>query len=344
MKFAILGRTHWLLDALETCVNRGHQPVLIGTCPAAPEYRVNAGDFEAAAKQHHADYFCDTNINKRVYREQIASSGAEIALSINWTTLIKPEVFNAFKHGVVNAHAGDLPRFRGNACPNWAILSGESQVVLSIHQMAEALDAGPIFLQRAVELTDTTYVGDVYDFLDETIPELMGDLLDGLQAGTLVARPQSENPADALRCFPRRPEDNEIAWTESAAQISRVVRAGSEPFSGAYTHLNGERLAVWRARTENIPYATLGYPGQVIEIRRNGEVAILTEEGAIVLEEVETETGWRGHPSEVIRSTRTRLGQHASAEMERLRSEIAELKQQITQLGAARTLPEETTI
>lgn len=329
MKFAALGRTHWLLDAMDTCADRGHEPVLIGTCAAAPEYRVDVENFAAAADRYSCDYFCDVRINRPEYLHRIENSGAEVALSVNWAGLLQKPVLSAFHHGVVNAHAGDLPRYRGNACPNWAILNGESHVVLTLHRMVPELDAGPILLQSAMPLTEETYIADIYAYLDATVPVLMADLLDGLEDGSVSERPQSENPADAMRCFPRRPEDSLIDWSATAVDVCRVVRAGSEPFSGAYTHLEGERLTVWRAHAEALPFASAGHPGQVVERRPDGSLVVLTGKGVVVLEEVETVEGSRGLPARIVKSTRSRLGLNVHQELERLRSEVAALSRRL---------------
>lgn len=124
----------------------------------------------------------------------------------------------------------------------------------------------------------------------------------------LEPRPQPEDPSLFLRCFPRTPEDAEIDWRRSAEEIGRLVRASSEPFAGAFTHLNGERLTVWRARAGQLSYPWAGVPGQVAEIdSTSGEAAVLTGGGVLFLEEVETPSTGRGRPAGLIRSTRLRF-------------------------------------
>lgn len=329
MRFAALGRTHWLLDGIRNARERGHDPVLIGTCPAAPEYRVDAEDFESLAGEIGCGFFNDTAINQTRYVSMLRDSGAEVALSVNWLSLIGPAMLSVCPHGIVNAHTGDLPRYRGNACPNWAILAGEGRVALTLHKMAQELDAGPILLQRFFHIHDRTYVGDIYRFIDQNLPTMMADLLDGLSSEAIEAKAQSDNPKDGLRCFPRRPEDNQIDWSDDAEKIVRIVRAGGSPFSGAFTHLNGNKLTVFEARVDRLPYPYLGYPGQVVESRRNGEVVVLAGKDVVVLERVEREGEGPKAPAQVIRSTRTRLGLHVTTEIERLKAEMATLREQL---------------
>ena len=284
-------------------------------------------DFAELAEEAGAPYFCDPAINRPEHQRLAEEAGAEVAISVNWPTLIGPEMLGRFPHGVVNAHAGDLPRYRGNATPNWAILAGEQRVVLTLHRMVECLDAGPVLAQRAFPLSDTTYVGDVYRFLAEAVPELFVQVLDGLEDGTLVAIDQPEDPALSLRCYPRHPRDSRLDWDRAAAELCRLVRASAEPFSGAYSFIGTDRVVVWRARAEPVGHPYLGVPGQVIDIRRrSGEVAVLTGEGALVLEEVETPAG-RGPAAEYVRSTRTRFGMDVTAEMGRLLDRVRELEE-----------------
>jgi methionyl-tRNA formyltransferase len=330
MKFAAFGRTHILYNAIQYCVKHGHEVVLVGTCPAAPEYSVKEHDFQRLAEQLSCPFFNDPGINQPRFVQMVKESKAEIALSINWLTLIGHTMLSQFKYGVVNAHAGDLPRYRGNACPNWAILAGEDKVVLSLHQMTTELDAGQIFLQKTFPLSPTTYIGDVYRFIEDNVPHMFLEVLELADSGMLEGMPQPEDISLSLRTFPRLPRDSEIDWSESAETITRLVRASAEPFSGAYTYLDTEKVVVWRAHPARLPYPYLGMPGQVAHRDlQTGEVTVLTGEGVLVLEEAELLSAGRKKASEIIRSTRARLGMHLTTEITELHHRIAELEKQL---------------
>jgi len=327
VKFAAMGRTRTLYDSMRAAVAKGHELVLVGTAPAAPEYDVAPEDFARLAGEAGVPYFCASSINRPEFLELAAQSGAGVAISVNWPTLVGPEMLARFEHGVVNAHAGDLPRFRGNATPNWAILAGEEAVVLTLHRMVEQLDAGPILAQRAFPLTRSTYVGDVYRFLARAVPELFVEVLDGLEQGTLAERPQPEAPELSLRCFPRQPGDGLLDWQQPAEALSRLVRASAEPFAGAYSYLGTDPVVVWRARPEPLGCPWLGVPGQVVDVRAAaGEVAVLAGDGVLVLEEIEIGGGGRRRPSACLRSTRLRLGGDAFAQVAALTRRVRDLE------------------
>jgi methionyl-tRNA formyltransferase len=332
MRVAAFGRTQWLYESIRAARARGHQVVLIGTCPAAPEYTVREDDFANLAKELGCAYFCDTYLNRPEYVRMVEESGAEVAMSVNWLTLVGQEMLGRFKHGFINAHAGDLPRFRGNAVPNWAILSGEKKVLLTLHRMVADLDAGPILLQREFPLTARTYIGDVYRFMEKNIPEMFAEVFDGLARGTIVSREQPSDPALSLRCFPRLPQDAEIEWTRSAEEIARLVRASAQPFAGAYSFIGPEKIIIWRAHPEKLPYPYLGVPGQVAEIRRQtGEAVILTGDEVLVAEEAETAALGCESAAEIVKSTRVRLGMDVASELLRLADRVARLEERFRQ-------------
>jgi methionyl-tRNA formyltransferase len=334
VRLAALGRTRWLLSTIDLLAET-HQLVLIATAPAAPEYGVDDEDFAKVAERLGARFHSMSRGGRDGLRQAIRDAKPDVAVSVNWPDLIEADTVALIPHGILNAHAGDLPRFRGNACPNWAILAGESQVVLTVHGMNAELDAGPIYAQEAMPIDDTTYIGDVYRWLSTAVPRLLVGAVGDLERADFIPAEQPSDPALSLRCFPRVPEDGLIDWNASATSISRLVRASAEPFAGAYTFLRRERLTVWRAREEILGYPWLGRAGQVAHRDPStGEVWILTGANAVALQEVEYD-GRRGRPVDFIRSTRLRLGLDVEAEVRRLRARVRMLEDELKRVGSA---------
>lgn len=323
MKIAAFGRTSWLYDSIKALAANGHEIALIGTCPAAKEYSKDEKDFARLAKSLGCPYFCSSSINDVKYVNMAKRSGAEAAISVNWLINIGKEMIGQFPRGIINAHGGDLPRFRGNACANWAILAGEKKIVMTLHKMSAQLDGGEILLKRDLVLTPDIYIGDVYDFYSKNIPEMFTEVLSGIATGKIRPKKQPRDPERSLRCFPRLPVDGKIDWDRSAEFLNRLVHASSEPFSGAYSFMGTDKLTIWRAHAEKIPYPCLGVPGQVVEIRKKAqEVAILTGHGLLVIEEVGF-MNRRSRASKIINSTRMRLGMDIEGELIRLNKIIS---------------------
>jgi methionyl-tRNA formyltransferase len=201
--------------------------------------------------------------------------------------------------------------------------------------MNAELDAGPIHAKLSMPIDDTTYIGDVYEWLAAEIPRLLSAVVNAIEDGASNPVAQSSDPADSLRGFPRIPEDSLIDWSADARSISRLVHASAEPFAGAYTFLGAERLTVWRARAEPVPFPWLGRPGQVAHRDAgSGEVSVLAGSNTVVLQEVE-QAGRRGRPADIIRSTRVRLGLGVQDEVQVLRERLRGLEDRLMRLEKA---------
>ncbi|MFL1875248.1 methionyl-tRNA formyltransferase [Hansschlegelia beijingensis] len=260
MRLAIVGRTAALLATARRLIMEGHSIGLVVT----PADVIGGEAFEALALAYGAAFIRTARINSEEIVTAMRLAACELGVSLNWRTLIKPAALASFARGVINGHAGDLPRYRGNACPNWAILRGEAHVGLCVHQMTQEIDAGPVFARARLRLTDSTYITDVQTWIDRMLPELFSQAVSAIGRGD-PPEPQNPDPAVTLRCYPRRPEDARIEWREDARDIHRLVRASSHPFDGAFCYLDDERVSVWRADVVEPRSQHLAVPGQPCE-------------------------------------------------------------------------------
>jgi methionyl-tRNA formyltransferase len=310
MRVAALGRTRMLVDTIRGLVAAGHEIPLIATCKPAPEHDVGEEDFRALAAELGAEFLQAQDLNAADSLALLQRARADIAVSVSWINLVGSEAIGAFPLGILNVHGGALPRYRGNAPIAWAILQGEQRVGITVHLMVpQQVDAGPIVMVDYFPLSEDTYIGEAYRFLERRAPELLVASVEGLAKQTLVPSPQAADSALALRCYPRRPEDGRIDWSLQAQAIARLVRASAEPFGGAYTTFNEKRLTVWRAHSERWPCPSLAVPGQVVgRDGRSGEVRVATGDGVLVIEEVQSGEASRQAPAVVIKSVRERLG------------------------------------
>lgn len=310
MRVAALGRTEMLWNSIKALVASGHEVGLIATCRAAPEYKVNEEDFGRLAADLGATFIQTQSLNGPETVALLREARCGVAVSVNWINVIGKEACDSFPFGILNAHAGDLPRYRGNAPVAWAILQGEDRVGVTIHQMDPfELDAGPVLLKEYVPLHDGTYVGEVFASLESLIPRMFVAAVEGLSSGSLAPRPQPDDPELSLRCYPRQPEDGLIAWGLPASHLSRLVRASAEPFAGAFTSFQNRKLIVWRARPEAWPAPALAVPGQVVwRDPASGEIGVAAGDGVLILEEVEPDGGARCAPAALVKSLRVRLG------------------------------------
>ncbi|MCR5590979.1 MAG: hypothetical protein K6F73_05545 [Lachnospiraceae bacterium] len=330
MRVAVLGRTKILFNSIEAVRAAGHDVVLIGTCAAADEYDVRERDFENKAKEIGAVFFNNPAINSPEIVQIMKQAGADAAISLNWLTIIRGEAISCFPYGILNAHCGDLPRYRGNACPNWAILSGEKEYAISVHYMEPGeLDSGDILIKKKYPINDDTYISEIYENMRNEIPGLFCEALSMIESGKGKGSAQSKNPADSLRCYPRIPSDSFLNWNEPCEALIRNIRASSHPFSGAYCFCEGMKLYIFEASARDFPAPCHVNPGQVIAFdRQEGWAEIAASDGIVRVERI-TVDGQEYLAAEILKSTRIRLNYSLDDEIYRLRQEISALRKEI---------------
>lgn len=177
--------------------------------------------------------------------ELVAECAPELLLSVDYRYRVPAQVLDKPGLTSINLHPGLLPRYRGRAPLNWAILNGETELGLTAHLMAAEIDSGDIVAQERFALGDDEDVGDALRKLYPLYERVVRSVVADLGAGGLRRVPQDHARATT---FPRRrPEDGRIDWREPADRVRRLVRAVADPYPGAFSDLNGGRITIWRA-------------------------------------------------------------------------------------------------
>jgi len=305
MKVAIIGRSEILYNSALAVRDKGHDIVLIITAEKAPEYTRSPADFQALADQWGIPCLKTSRIFE--VKATILSAQPDIGVSINYSGIIPQEVIDLFPHGILNAHAGDLPRYRGNACPAWAIINGEERIGLCIHKMIGGeLDCGDIIAREYMPITINTKVTQTWEWMKEQVPVLFLKAIQRLeQDKDHILERQSNNPKDALRCYPRKPEDGKIDWTQSAEAILRLVNASNKPYAGAFCKYNEATMIIWNAELVLDMENFLAVPGQVTKIDQ-GSIEVATGKGKLRILKVEFEDKINS-PDIFVKSLRDRL-------------------------------------
>ena len=292
MKIAVLGRTGILLSAARVLVDAGYSVPYVATAKASDFYQTSAEDFRKFATSIGARFHVGSGLDGPETLAAIQAANADLAISMNWPIVIPANVRACFPAGIFNAHPGDLPRYRGNACPNWAILHGERRIAVCIHRMTDELDAGPIAVREYLNLAESDDIGTVYEWLERVVPASFLKLAKLASIGALILTDQSTNPVHSLRCYPRRPEDSRIDWAQDSESIHRLIRASSRPMLGAFSYLEGNRLVrIWRAERWNHRTPFLAIPGQIAGQVEGDPLVITGGGGMLRLTDAEIEDG-----------------------------------------------------
>jgi methionyl-tRNA formyltransferase len=206
----------------------------------------------------------------------------------------------------VNVHYAPLPRYRGRATVNWAIINGESTASISIHSLVPGLDAGGILYREDVPIRPHDTVTDVYSVLNAVQEKAIADAVGRRIAGE-DGEPQDDSAA-TYGCG-RLPDDGEIDWGAPGIVTDRLIRALAPPYPGAFSFLGLRRLWIRRAAVRpDAPRYEGRIPGRVVGRSAGGWADVLTGDGILRLYEVQLDGDHVRPAGDVISSVRQTLG------------------------------------
>lgn len=309
MKIAIIGRTEVLYETALIILEAGYEIPLIVTAREAPEYKKTAKDFEELAAKINATFINTTRISSLENIESISQlEKIDVGVSMNYVSVINREVIDLFALGILNAHSGDLPKYRGNACQAWAIINGEEKIGLCIHKMLGGeLDSGDIIVRNYFPININTKIRETYEWMASKVPQMFLDAIRKLEKNpSYILEVQSKKHQEALRCYPRIPADGRLNWQDSNEEILRLINASSEPYAGAFCYYDEQKVIIWDAELHNDQEVYLAVPGQISQINLDGSIIVICGRGKLKINELEL-NGIRTNPSRVTKSIRKRF-------------------------------------
>ena len=303
-----IGRSRYLFEGIRHLADKGYSFKAIVTNEAYEEYDIKHHDFENLARDLNARFFMVKSVQQEELIQIISANNIRAAISVNWKYTIPGSFLDLFECGILNYHLGNLPDYKGNATVNWSIINGEKKIFGNIHKMDPELDAGDVVARKAIRISDKTYIAEILAKAAKDVPLLYEKALEKVlkKPGAFLVK----GSRHGLRCYPRLPEDSQIDWTGSSQKISRLIRASSTPYPGAYTFLNGERIIVWKAAPVELKDKFLAMPGHVVGIQKeNRFIHVACGKGMLEVQEIEHQ-GQKMAPAEFIKSIRLRFKYH----------------------------------
>ena len=258
-----MGTPEFAATVLAGLIDAGHCIRAVYTQPPRPSgrgHRLQPSPVQALAERHGLPVHCPTNLCSPEAQAGFAALGADAAVVAAYGLILPAPVLRAPRLGCLNVHASLLPRWRGAAPIQRAILAGDRETGVTIMQMDEGLDTGPTLLQEAIPIGPNTTAGELTEQLADLGARLMLEALDGVARGMLVARPQPEEGVTYAAKLRR--EEAWLDWRKPAAALERQVCA-FDPWPGAYFPGRGERIRVLRAVA--LPAGAAGAPGTIID-------------------------------------------------------------------------------
>jgi methionyl-tRNA formyltransferase len=231
---------------LKTLLSAGVEVPLVVTVEDDPRETQWYASVAAAARDYGLTVIAPNDANTPELEARIVALQPDLLFSFYYRALLGAPLLRAARRGALNMHGSLLPKFRGRAPVNWAILQGARETGVTLHYMVERADAGDIVDQLAVPILQDDEAREVFAKITVAAECVLARSLPGLLAGTAPRIPQVIEPG---QYFGRRtPEDGRIAWTRSALEIHNLVRAVAPPFPGAFAAVGGERWEILRTR------------------------------------------------------------------------------------------------
>lgn len=224
------------------------------------------------------------------FTDWIANRNPDLLWITDYRYIVPPEVLEVPPLGAVNLHPSLLPKYRGRASVNWAIIEGEDEIGLTAHFAEEDVDAGDIIAQERVPIRSDEDISDALEKLYPLYDSLTRRVLKYFQQGDVPRTAQNEDEATYYPA--RHPEDGEINWAASAEDIRNLVRAVTRPYPGAFTFADGYKLMVWAG--EIVDGFKGEEPGTVVAAEKTPVVAC--GDGGIRI----TDWTWDGEPGELV--------------------------------------------
>lgn len=262
MRIVFMGTPEAAVPSLGRLLEDGHEVVAVWTQPDRPAGRgkkLHQSPVKEFAVQHNLPVHQPLKIRTAEARNLFRTSGADAAVVVAYGRILPSDFLIAHPHGCINVHFSLLPKYRGAAPVNWAIVRGETETGVTTMRIVDELDAGPILLQRATEIGADETASDLMKRLAIMGSDLLSETLDDIDR--LEPKPQRHEEATFAPILKR--EDGLIDWTAAAREVERRVR-GFQPWPSAYTTLKARRLIIHKAATETA-FEKKSQPGEVVE-------------------------------------------------------------------------------
>lgn len=273
-------------ECLDLLLARGDNVVALITHLDNPNEKIWFKTPAVAAGARKVPIFTPEKLALPEWSDRIAQMRPDLILSVYYRNMISTKILGLAPLGAFNMHGSLLPKYRGRAPINWAVLHGEPRIGMTLHRMVKAPDAGAIVDQEGVDIGPRDTAEQAFRKVLPCARRVLARQIDALLQGRARETPQDDSQATYFGG--RTPEDGWIDWTKTSTEIFNLIRAVTDPYPGAFTEVGSARLMVWWAEADSpATQGRTGKPGQVLSVR---PLVVATADGALEL----TRTEWRG--------------------------------------------------
>lgn len=298
MRIIFMGTPDFAVGTLQALVDAGHEVVLAVTQPDKPQGRkqiLTPPPVKTAAQQAGIPVYQPVRVREQASIDYLRSFSPELIVVAAFGQILPKELLDMPRYGCINVHASLLPKYRGAAPIQWAILNGDATTGVTIMRMDVGLDTGDMIAKTELAIAPEDTGGSLFDRLAEAGAALCVQTIPSIVDGTAVYTPQDEAAATKVGQISKK--DGRMDFTGTAIQLADQVRA-LNPWPSAYTSLNGKTLKIWSAavRQENS-----GEAAGCLAFVDKDSFGIQTGDGVLVCREVQYEGKKRMSAADFLR-------------------------------------------
>ena len=278
MRIIFMGTPDFSVGTLEALVEAGYEVVLAVTQPDKPKGRGGKMQFtpvKETAMKYDIPVFQPKKVREPECIEELRKYNADVMVVVAFGQILPKEILEMTPYGCINVHASLLPKYRGAAPIQWAVINGEEVSGVTTMQMDEGLDTGDMIMKTEIVLDKQETGGSLFDKLSDAGAKLCVKTLKALEDKTAVWEPQGETTTAYARMLDKNMGN--INWKDSAIQIERLIR-GLNPWPSAYTDWDGKVMKIWEAEVAEVNSGA--EPGTIVKVEKDG-FSVQTGEGQI---------------------------------------------------------------
>ncbi|AGC68340.1 methionyl-tRNA formyltransferase Fmt [Thermoclostridium stercorarium subsp. stercorarium DSM 8532] len=292
MRIVFMGTPEFAVPSLEILINNGMDVVAVVTQPDKPRgrgYKVSFSPVKECALKYNIPVMQPEKIGSSDSVQQLKEMAPDLFVTCAFGQFLTQKVLDIPKYGTVNVHGSLLPKYRGAAPIQWAIINGEKTTGVTTMLTVLKMDAGDILLSREIPIDDDMTAGQLHDKMSIIGAELLLETIRRIEKGTITPIPQNEAEATYAPRIVR--ETGRINWDADATAIHNLVR-GTDPWPGAYSYLNGKRMRIWKTKVRDAGLISGNKPGTIIEVGKSF-ITVQAGKGAVNVLEIQCDNGKR---------------------------------------------------
>ena len=286
MKVVFMGTPDFAVPTLEKIIEAGHEVIGVVTQPDKAKGRGKKVLFppvKEKALEHNLTVYQPRRAREPEFIEQMRALNPDVMVVVAFGQILPKDILDIPKYGCINVHASLLPKYRGAAPIQWAVINGDAVSGVTTMQMDVGLDTGDMLLKTEVPLAKDETGGSLFDKLSTLGGELLIETLDKIQTGDIHPEKQDDSQAGEYARTLDKALGN-VDFSMPAAAIERLIR-GLNPWPSAYTFYNGKTMKLWKA--EVVP-GTDAAPGQIVSVDKQS-FTVQTGEGGLRILELQLE-------------------------------------------------------